>query len=184
MTKDEVRGHARRFGLALHDKPESQDICFVPNQDYAPIVRDRRPDAFRPGPIRHVDGRVLGEHSGLAQFTIGQRRGVNVAVGQPVYVSHLDLETNTVTVGPKEALESNRATASRVNWLSGEAPSGPIRAGIKIRYQHTPASGSVEPLAADRVAVQFDQPQPAITPGQAMVFYQGEEVLGGAWIDS
>ena len=182
LTKDEVRAHARRFGLALHDKPESQDICFVPDGDYARVVLSRRPDAARPGVIRHVDGRVLGEHDGLVRFTIGQRRGLGVATGSPIYVTGLNAATGEVTVGPREALLSPTAVASGVSWLVDE-PLEPIRAEVRIRYQHAPAPAMVEPLPGGRVRVEFDEPQPAVTPGQAIVFYNGDEVLGGGWID-
>lgn len=182
MTKAEVREHARRFGLELHDKPESQDICFVPDGDYGRIVKSRRPEAFIPGQIQHTDGRILGEHEGLPNFTIGQRRGLRVAVGSPIYVSELDRSTGTVTVGPRESALSNTAQASRVSWLR-ERPEEPIRAHVKIRYQHEPAVAEVIPLPDHCVRVVFDEAQLAVTPGQAAVFYDGDEVLGGGWID-
>jgi tRNA-specific 2-thiouridylase len=181
-SKDEVREHARRFGLALHDKPESQDICFAPDRNYARVVRSRRPDAFRAGPIRHVDGRELGEHGGIAHFTIGQRRGLNVAVGSPLYVVDIDAETATVFVGPSEAVLSQTAVASDVKWLS-DPPTEPVRADVKIRYNHTPAPAEITPLPDGRVQARFEAPQPAVTPGQAMVFYLGDEVMGGGWIE-
>jgi len=182
MTKDEVRATARRLGLSLADKPDSQDICFVPDRDYARVVRAKRPDAFRSGRIRHVDGRDVGEHDGLPGFTIGQRRGVRVAMGTPVYVVGLDAESDTVVIGPKDSLLSSEATASRVNWLI-DPPTAPIRADVKIRYHHDAAPATVHPLDGDRVRAEFDAPQSGVTPGQAMVFYQGDEVLGGGWID-
>jgi tRNA-specific 2-thiouridylase len=182
MTKEQVRDSARRLGLSLHDKPESQDICFVPDRDYARLVHQRRPEAFRPGPIQHVDGRTVGRHEGLAHFTIGQRRGLRVAEGRPVYVTDLDRATNTVTVGPRESLLSRTATADRVTWLC-RPPTEPIRAEVQIRYHHQAAPAEIRPLPGDRVRVVFDEPQLAITPGQAMVFYRHQEVLGGGWID-
>ncbi len=182
LTKDAVRQHARRLGLPVHDKPESQDICFVPDRDYARVVRARRPDAFRPGAIRHVDGRVLGEHDGLPNFTIGQRRGVNVAVGSPVYVTDLDAATDTLVVGPRSALLSRTAKASRVSWLI-ETPVESFRAVVRIRYHHAGAEGVVSPLSGGRVRVVFDEPVSAVTPGQALVLYRGEQVVGGGWID-
>lgn len=182
LTKDEVRAYARRLGLALHEKPESQDICFVPDGDYAAVVLARRPNASRPGVIRHVDGRVLGEHDGLVRFTIGQRRGLGVATGSPIYVTELNAQTGEVTVGPRAALLSPTARASGVSWLAGE-PAAPIRAEVKIRYQHAAAPAMVEPLPGGLVRVEFDEPQAAVTPGQAIVFYDGDEVLGGGWID-
>ena len=181
LTKEEVRGHARRFGLALHDKPESQDICFAPDGDYARVVQSRRPDAFRPGRIRHVDGRDLGTHEGLPHFTIGQRRGLRVAVGSPLYVVDLDAASDTVVVGPKEATFSSAAAAENVSWLD-TAPPSLFRADVQIRYNHRAAPAEVAVLPGAAVQVRFDQPQSAVTPGQALVLYRGEEVLGGGWI--
>ncbi len=182
MTKEEVRKHARRFGLALHDKPESQDICFVPDGDYARLVRSRRADAVRRGgKIVHVDGRVLGEHEGVAHFTIGQRRGVGVAEGTPVYVTALDAENNTVFVGPRDAVLSSNASVERVAWQAA-VPAAELRADVKIRYHHEPASATLHPVSADEIHIRFDEPQSAVTPGQAAVFYQGDEVVGGGWI--
>ena len=182
MTKDEVREHARRFGLALHDKPESQDICFVPDGDYAKLVRSRTDDGFAPGAIRHVDGRELGQHEGTANYTIGQRRGLRVAVGEPVYVADIDTATNTVTVGPREAVLSSSLRVGEVNWLR-PTPDAPVRADVKIRYHHDAAAATITPTADGCVDVEFDEPQLAVTPGQAAVFYDGDEVLGGGWIE-
>jgi tRNA-specific 2-thiouridylase len=181
LTKEEVRGHARRFDLALHDKPESQDICFAPDGDYASVVRSRRPEAFRPGRIRHVDGRDLGPHEGLPNFTIGQRRGLRVALGNPLYVVDLDAATDTVVVGPKEAVLSGTATATNMSWLS-PVPASPFRADVQIRYNHRAAPAEITVLAGAGVRVRFDEPQPAVTPGQALVVYRDGEVLGGGWI--
>lgn len=180
MTKDEVRAHARRFGLALHDKPESQDICFVPDGDYGRLVKSHRPDAFRTGRIQHVDGRILGRHDGVSNFTIGQRRGLGVAVGSPVYVSDLDATTATVTVGPRNAVLSDTVLVDQVSWLCD--PDHRFRADVKIRYHHNAAPAEVVLLPDDDVRVEFDEPQAAVTPGQAAVFYHGDEVIGGGWI--
>lgn len=183
MTKQEVRDHARRFGLALHDKPESQDICFVPDGDYARLVRSRRESAFVPGEIRHVDGRLLGTHEGLANFTIGQRRGLRVAAGSPIYVAELDAATHTVVVGPRASVMSPTVHVSGVNWLT-EPPQSPIRADVQIRYHHAAAPALIRPnAAAANVRIEFDEPQAAVTPGQAAVFYVDDEVIGGGWID-
>jgi tRNA-specific 2-thiouridylase len=184
MTKDEVRAHARRFGLALHDKPESQDICFVPDGDYARLVRSRTESGFTPGEIRHVDGRKVGDHEGTANFTIGQRRGLRVAMGEPVYVTGIDPVENVVTIGPKSAVLGSHVRVTEVNWLC-ERPTAPIRAAVQIRYHHRPAEAMLSCDESDRiVTIDFDEPQPAITPGQAAVFYQGDEVIGGGWIES
>lgn len=187
LTKEQVRAHARRLGLAVHDKAESQDICFVPDRDYAAVVRARRPEAFVPGAIRHVDGRVLGRHDGLPQFTVGQRRGVRVAEGAPIYVTGLDTSTGTLTVGPRGAALTIALRASGVHWLI-DRPTGPIRAHVRVRYNHAAAPATITPSAArestDAVTVRFDEPQWAVAPGQAAVFYDGDVVLGGGWIDS
>ncbi len=182
LTKDEVRAMARRWNLPVHDKPESQDICFAPDRDYARVVRRYREDAFVPGEIRHVDGRVLGRHEGLAHFTVGQRRGLRVAVGHPIYVTDLDVETATVTVGPQESVLFATATASDVCWLR-DPPTQPFRAVVRIRYNHEATPATVAPLADGRIEARFDEPQWAVTPGQALVFYRGDEVLGGGWIE-
>jgi tRNA-specific 2-thiouridylase len=212
--KSEVRRIAAELGLRVHDKAESQEICFVPDNDYKRLVRERRPETLRPGEVRDSRGNVLGAHDGVAGFTIGQRRGLGIAVGKPIYVTRLDLLTNTVTVGPREELLSSGLTADRVNWLVDpcalvgfdisdlksdahdprSGPPGAVRAEIKIRYMHTPAPGAIRPLTLDEpggrssalpavVQATFDRPQPAVTPGQAAVFY-GEDgiVLGGGWI--
>jgi tRNA-specific 2-thiouridylase len=182
MSKDQVRDHARRFGLAVSDKPDSVDICFVPDRDYARVVRERRPEAFVPGSIVDTDGREVGRHDGIPNFTIGQRRGLGVALGLPVYVTRIDSGGGTVTVGPKSALARNDLHASRVHWLM-EVPQAPLRSNVQIRYAHQAAPATVTPVGPDRVQVAFDQPQTAITPGQATVFYDGDVVLGGGWID-
>jgi len=183
LTKEEVRGHARRFGLAVHDKPESQDICFVPDRDYARVVTAKRPDAMRPGEVRHVDGRLLGSHEGLAHFTIGQRRGLRIAMGEPIYVTRLDAATDTVYVGPKDAVESPSAHANNMSWLA-PLPSGPIRVHAQIRYNHTAAPAVAAVTGVDTVRVDFDTPQTAVTPGQALVLFDGDTVLGGGWIEN
>lgn len=182
MTKAEVREHARRFGLALSDKPDSQDICFVPDRDYARVVRERRPEAFRPGIIRDAQGHEVGRHEGIANFTIGQRRGLGVAMGLPVYVTNIDAANDTVTIGPREQLEARGLSAARVHWLI-DAPAGPFRAEVKIRYSHRAAPARVEAIGPDRVRVTFDDPQSAITPGQAAVIYDGDAVMAGGWIE-
>lgn len=182
MYKDEVRDHARRLGLAIHDKPESQDICFAPDRDYARLVRERRPEAIQPGTIVDGEGNKVGTHDGVFNFTIGQRRGLGIALGEPVYVCRINASTQTVTVGSKADLTSDALSASNVRWLT-DPPADAIRASVKIRYMHRDAPATIEPLGRDRVCVQFDEPQVAITPGQAAVFYDDDVVLGGGWID-
>ncbi len=183
MTKDDVREHARRVGLSICGRPESQDICFAADRDYARVVRERRPEAFVEGPIVDRSGNEVGRHQGIANFTIGQRRGLGVAMGFPVYVAALDPHTNTVTVAARDELASDTLTASGVHWLI-DPPTAPVRASVKIRYAHRAAPAVVEATADDRVHVRFDEPQNAVTPGQAAVFYRGDVVLGGGWIDS
>lgn len=182
MTKDQVRTEARRFGLRISDKRDSVDICFAPDRDYARVVRERRPEVFRGGEILDASGQVVGRHGGIPYFTIGQRRGIGVAVGLPVYVTRIEPETNTVHVGGRSELSRTELTASEVRWLV-DAPTNPLSVEVKIRYTHAPAPASVEPLSQGRVRVRFREPQFAITPGQAAVFYAGETVLGGGWID-
>ncbi len=182
LTKEQVRAEARRFGLPICDKRESQDICFVPDRDYARVVRERRPEGFVPGPIVDGEGHEVGRHEGIAHFTVGQRRGLGLAMGKPIYVTRIDSVRHAVTIGTRDDLAADRLEARDVRWLI-EPPTGPLRASVKIRYTHRPAPATVEPLAPDRVRVVFDEPQTAITPGQAAVFYDADVVLGGGWIE-
>ena len=126
---------------------------------------------------------MLGRHDGVHRFTIGQRKGLGLASGVPLYVVNIDADAAAVTVGPREDLERTTLTAARVNWMSGETPPGPVRAAARIRYRHREAAATITPLGDDRAAVVFDEPQSAVTPGQAVVFYDGDVVLGGGWID-
>jgi tRNA-specific 2-thiouridylase len=183
LRKEEVREHARRLGLAVSNKKDSYEICFVPDGDYAGFVQKHAPDALAAGVIADRDGRVLGRHEGTHRFTIGQRKGLRVSSPIPLYVVDIDAAERRVVVGPRDALERTELTASRVNWIAGTIPPGPIHAAAQIRYRHQPADATVTPLDAGRARVVFDEPQPAITPGQAVVFYDGETVLGGGWID-
>lgn len=180
--KRAVRQIAADLGLRVRDKPESQEICFVPQDDYRRLVYSRRPAARRVGEIRDAAGNVLGRHEGVAGFTIGQRRGLGIAVGKPLYVTRLDAHSNTVTVGPHAELLAPGLMAERVNWLS-DPPRAPLRATIQIRSRHRAAPGLVVPTADNAVIVRFDRPQAAVTPGQAAVFYGADGVvLGGGWI--
>jgi tRNA-specific 2-thiouridylase len=183
LRKEEVRGIARRLGLAVSDKKDSHEICFVPDNDYAAFVERHAPGRLQGGVITDVAGRVLARHQGTHRFTIGQRKGLGVSSAIPLYVVDIQPETRQVVVGPRDALERAAFSASRVNWIGGETPGAAIRAAVQIRYRHQAAQATVTPLAGSRVEVHFDRPQPAITPGQATVFYSGEEVLGGGWID-
>jgi tRNA-specific 2-thiouridylase len=183
LTKDEVREHARRLGLVTADKPESQEICFVPDGNYRGFLREREPATFRAGTIVGVDGRVLGRHDGVAGFTIGQRRGLGLAAGRALYVVDLDPDTGRVTVGDAADLEHDRLVAGRVNFVAGTPPAGPQRVIAKIRHNHEPAAATLRVLADGRAEVVFDRPQRAIAPGQSCVWYQDEAVLGGGVIE-
>jgi tRNA-specific 2-thiouridylase len=181
--KAEVRRIAAELGLRVHDKPESQEICFVPDDDYRRLVRERRPETEHAGEVRDSSGKVLGQHEGVAFYTIGQRRGLGIAVGKPIYVTGLDARSNTVTVGPRAELLSAGLVADDVNWLADPPPLEEWhRVELKIRYTHTPAAGHIRRRPDGQVEARFETPQPAITPGQAAVFYDGEIVLGGGWI--
>jgi len=182
MTKDDVRAHARRLRLSTAEKVESQEICFVPDDDYRGFVRREDPAAFRPGRIVDRAGTVLGTHAGLANFTIGQRRGLGLSSGAPRYVVALEAGTNTVVVGEAAELERTTLVADHANFISCAPPMTPMRVEAKIRHQHRAAPASVRLLGEGSVDVQFETPQRAVTPGQSVVFYQGELVVGGGII--
>lgn len=181
LDKAAVREEARRLGLNVSEKKDSQEICFVAAGEHPEFVGARA--AMPPGAIRDGEGHVLGRHDGVHRFTIGQRKGLGLATGIPLYVVGIDAEDASVTVGPREALERDTLTASRVNWMSGETPASPIRAAARIRYRHKEAAATITPVGDDKVTVAFEAPQSAVTPGQAVVFYDGDVVLGGGWID-
>ncbi|MGE3808065.1 MAG: tRNA 2-thiouridine(34) synthase MnmA, partial [Gemmataceae bacterium] len=179
--KDEIRDLARKVGLGVHDKPDSVEICFVPDGDHGRVIRERRPGQARAGHIVDTTGNILAPHEGIENFTIGQRKGLGFAAGRRRYVLDIVPATGAVVVGDKEELLSDRLQGTDVNWLI-DPPGGPLRCQAKIRYKHPAAAATVTPLESKRVAVQFDEPQTAITPGQAVVFYDQTRVLGGAWI--
>jgi tRNA-specific 2-thiouridylase len=185
-TKDQTRKMAGEFGLGTELKAESQEICFIPNDDYVGTLEHRCPEIVREGDIVDSSGRVLGKHNGVHRFTIGQRRGLHVAMGKPYYVVKIDAETNTVTLGPREEVMHRKLLATGVNWLI-DGPFSPFRACVKIRYNDKGAPAAVTPQA-DNIIVEFDRPVSAITPGQLAVFYvqEGQDcrVAGGAWIDN
>ena len=182
LTKDEVRAHARRLGLVTADKPESQEICFVPDDDYRGFLRRRAPEMFRPGAIVDRRGSVVGTHAGIAAYTVGQRRGLGLATGRPLYVVDLDAERNTVRVGEAGDLDSDRIVAEAVNFIACEPPRTPLRVEAKIRHSHRPAAATVCALEGNRAQVVFDTPQRAASPGQSVVFYDGDVVVGGGVI--
>ncbi len=189
INKAEVRALARKMHLAVAEKNESFEICFVPNGDYAAFMdaylhsKGRAMDERR-GEIVSDEGRTLGEHSGVHHFTVGQRRGLGIAAGEPLYVISTDAATQRVTVGPGDRLYRAGLIARDVNWISMDGLAAPSRAQVKIRNRHEAATATLYPSAAhDRIEVRFDEPQRAVTPGQAAVFYDGDLVLGGGWIE-
>ncbi|WP_203292884.1 tRNA 2-thiouridine(34) synthase MnmA [Maricaulis parjimensis] len=184
LNKDQTRRLAEAFGLIVADKPDSQDICFVPNGRYVDIVEKVRPGASRPGKIVHVDGRVLGEHEGVIRYTVGQRRGLQIAVGEPLYVVRLDADKAEVIVGPREALEVDTIALKDINWLGDEALSdgAPVRVKVRSTRPPVPAALSVD---GDMIGVVLAKGEEGVAPGQACVFYSPDDedrVLGGGWI--
>jgi tRNA-specific 2-thiouridylase len=179
LTKEEVRAHARRLGLPNADKPESQEICFVPDGDYAGFVAARASAA--PGEIVDESGRVVGQHDGVHRFTVGQRRGLRVAAGEPRYVVSVDALTRRVTIGPAASLDRRAVMVDDVQWSAG-APDEPVRARVQIRYRHEARPAWVRPAGPTRAEVEFDDAERAPAPGQAAVFYDGDAVLGGGFI--
>ena len=179
LTKDEVRRIASENGFVTAHKPDSQDICFVPDGDVLGAVQRFSGVEAVPGDFIDKNGKVLGKHKGFFKYTVGQRKGLGIAAEKPLYVCAIDPAANTVTLGGSEELFSSRAVVSDVNWISGEAPSGAIRCGVRIRYHAPVAPACVTPLPGGGAEVSFDSPQRAITPGQAAVFYSGDTVLGG-----
>jgi tRNA-specific 2-thiouridylase len=187
LTKEEVREIAQRANLPVADKPESMELCFVPNGSYVQFIQAYSRDAGislpeSGGEIVTEDGTVIAKHDGIHQFTIGQRKGLGFAAGKPLYVLALDREKNRVVVGEDDALQTATCEVENVNWIALENPTVPVRAKAKIRHKHIAADARIEPLGENRARVIFDAPQRAITPGQAAVFYEGDCVLGGGWI--
>jgi tRNA-specific 2-thiouridylase len=183
-TKEEARGAVRRAGLPVADKIESQDICFVPGGGYGEFVSARADGAAQaqPGELVDTAGRVLGEHRGAIHYTVGQRRGLGVAAGEPLYVVRVDAARNRVVVGRERELYTGSMTVRDVNWVSCAPPAGPVEAAVKVRYRARPAPAVVAPEGPGRVRVRFRLPQRAVAPGQSAVFYRGRIVLGGGII--
>jgi tRNA-specific 2-thiouridylase len=192
MTKPEVREAARRHGLALAEKPDSQEICFIPGGDYkqfltAYLEEQGRPMPETEGELVTSSGEILGHHQGISNFTVGQRKGLKVASPSPLYVLQIDPASHRVTVGADAELATRTLRANRLNWISIPSLTGPMRVNIKIRHRHEPALAILEPAApgsnhGGEVVATFDEPQRAVTPGQSAVFYDRDEVVGGGWI--
>ena len=181
-TKVETRHTARQRQLATAEKPESMEICFVPDNDYGRFLRQTRLARMEAGEIVDLQGRVLGRHDGIEFYTIGQRRGLGLAAGRPLYVVDLDPERNRVVVGDAADLNRDEFVVERCNWIPFDAPEGPVAATVKIRYNHPGTPATIMPLDGDRARIRLHTPQRAITPGQAAVFYEDDLVLGGGWI--
>lgn len=188
LSKSDARQAARDSQLAVAEKKESQEICFVPDGDYAGFIdryleaeqqADRQPGA---GEIVTSSGQVIGSHTGIHRYTVGQRRGIGISNARPLYVLNVDASQNRVVVGTDEELLRGGFTAAGVNWIAFDNPTEPVLAEVRVRYRHTAASATITPLPNNRAQVKFDEPQRAITPGQATVFYRGDEVAGGGWI--
>ena len=182
LDKIAVRDCARELGLPVAEKPDSHEICFVASGEHTSFLEERGTSA-RGGTIRDVAGKTVGTHGGIHRFTVGQRKGLGLSSPIPLYVVALDASQQTVTVGPKESLERTELTASGVNWIAGTPPASGSRVTARIRHRHQEAAATITPLPDDRVRVTFDTPQYAVAPGQAVVMYQQDVVVGGGWID-
>jgi tRNA-specific 2-thiouridylase len=198
MTKEQTRSLAKKYGMKTADKNESQEICFIPDNDYrrfleevierANLCNNRKDENgilshIRAGPIKDRSGNVIGTHRGYPFYTIGQRKGLGIAAGKPLYVVEIDAGENAVYVGSDDDLYEDDLTATELNWISMPKRAEPFRCSAKIRYRHVPAMATLTPTGEDRVSLRFDQPQRAITPGQSVVFYDDDIVLGGGIIE-
>jgi tRNA-specific 2-thiouridylase len=182
LSKPEVRRLARELGLNVAEKDESQEICFIPDNDYRNFIAQRtNGTGTQPGPIIDSAGQTLGTHSGYTGYTVGQRKGLNIGgLTEPYFVSRIDTATNTVTAGPRQELLCAEFIAERVNWR--RKPDGPVRADVQIRHRHRAAPAEIRPLPGDAAEIRFIEPQSAVAPGQAAVFFQDDGILGGGWI--
>ncbi len=187
MEKDDVRKLAEKYGLSVADKPDSQDICFVPGGDYASVIERLRPGASEPGDIIHLDGEILGRHKGIIHYTIGQRKGLGIGGRDPLYVIRLDADKRQVIVGPKEALGVSDLAIKEVNWLgAGQIPEQGLELQVKVRSTRPPVPATLFPPDDDTglARIKLHNPEQGISPGQAAVFYDDDRVLGGGWIAS
>jgi len=183
LTKEKVRKIARELNLPVANKPESQEICFIPNTDYHGFLKTRiGTDSLKEGSIEDKKGKVLGRHKGIVFYTIGQRRGLGIAADRPLYVIAIDKDKNVLMVGGEKEILQDRLIAGSVNWIAFDKLKKPIRVKAKIRYRHREAEAKVTPFGGNRVEVRFKRPQRAITPGQAVVFYNKDLLIGGGTI--
>lgn len=182
MTKDRVRQIARELDLPVAHRPESQEICFIPDDNYTEFLKDYLPQASLPGPILDREGNTLGQHRGILAYTIGQRRGLGIAAAEPLYVTAIEPDQNAVVVGTKEQTYGTELLAGDLNWIAAPALERPIRVKARVRYRHPEAKATVSPRGGNSVYVKFSRPQLAITPGQTVVFYDGDTVIGGGTI--
>ena len=182
LTKTEVREIAQREGFLNAKKHDSQDICFVPDGDYAAFIQEYTGKTYAPGPVYDVDGNKLGTHRGIIHYTIGQRKGLGLALGKPMYVKATDAEKNTVTLATNDQLFSSKVYAENLNWIAGDVPSEPKTVVARVRYHGKDQPATLHFLGNGNILAEFSVPQRAVTPGQAIVFYQGDQMLGGAEI--
>jgi len=182
FTKEKVREKAQKLGLSVAQRHESQEICFIPDNDYVRFLRQRIPEAFRSGPIVDLESQVLGQHEGIAHFTIGQRKGMGIAASQPMYVVSIQGDKNTVVIGISDQLYGKTLLASQVNLISKDKITKPLKVRAKIRYKHKEVKANLSHQDTDQVLVEFEKPQRAITPGQSVVFYDKDVVVGGGII--
>jgi tRNA-specific 2-thiouridylase len=184
LNKDETREHAERFGLMVADKPDSQDICFVPEGRYVDVIERLRPGAMEPGEIVDIDGNVLGEHQGIVRYTIGQRRGIGIGgTVDPLYVVKLDPAKKQVIVGPKEALLTSEIQVKELNWIGENVGENGVKVSAKVRSTRPGVSATLYMDDSSKARVVLDEPESGVSPGQAAVFYDGERLLGGGWIE-
>jgi tRNA-specific 2-thiouridylase len=180
--KEEIRRKAFHLGLRVHDKPESQEVCFIQETSYHPFLQEKLRESIEPGPIMDQKGNVLGTHKGIPFYTIGQRRGLGLAKGKPLYVIGIDRRKNAIIVGGEKEVYGDTFIVDSVNWLNCREVTSSFSAQVKIRYNHPGSEAVISPKEKGELEVKFKSPQKAITPGQAAVFYEGERVLGGGWI--
>jgi tRNA-specific 2-thiouridylase len=183
FTKEKVRQIARERGLSVADKAESQEICFIPDGNYSRFLKEYMPEVAKPGPILDREGNTLGEHRGILFYTIGQRKGLGISAEEPIYVVAIDRARNAIIVGSKQEVYGDELIATNLNWITMESPKQPLELKAKIRYRHREADAVIIPISKREAHVKFKQPQMAITPGQAIVFYHKDTVVGGGTVE-